>query len=111
LGPIIRKVILAGNHRQFVDWCHDNAIDPRRHTPEVINVTHAEGLMGVRLGPLDHLLRVGTWYDRRDIESIVEVLVTRVGPGGKPKGWEWVDEEWEIIVARREAMRRIAELG
>lgn len=98
-----RKIVLAGNRRQFVQWCQDEGISLRRYEGrEVVDASNTRGLLGQQFGPYDQFLLVGTWYDRRDIEQIVEALVTRTRGDDVPKGWTWVTETWDGIVRARE---------
>lgn len=56
------RLVLAGNYRQFEDWCREQRISLRQlHVHRVVYVAGTHHLNG--LGPVE-VVRVGTWYDR-----------------------------------------------
>ena len=58
-------VVIAGNSRQFHDWCKENELNPR----SVIYATGAPGRLRGISGPIK-VVHVGTWMDRDDIDEI-----------------------------------------
>jgi hypothetical protein len=62
-------IIVAGTHRQAVDWCIDNGYDLR----DVVIADSYQKLQGRRFRTRDvHM--VGTWYERRDLLDIQQVI-------------------------------------
>lgn len=81
-----RKIVIAGNRRQFLDWCLENGRDPNRevfvHSPHV--------LCGLSIQPED-ICRVGTWWEREDIKEL-EVELTFRTTTKKKDGPESVEQ-------------------
>lgn len=64
--PQARAVfVIAGNHRQGVEWVRSERLNPR----EAIIVDSVRDLRGVQLDPED-VVRVGTWSERRDLPEL-----------------------------------------
>ena len=60
--------VIAGNYRQFLMWCHDNKTSP--NSKDVRGITRAEQLRGIAITGDDKVERVGTYYQRGDIDEI-----------------------------------------
>jgi hypothetical protein len=60
--------VVAGDYRQFCDWCREQGADPR--SPEVLYATPTS-LRGRRLVAVEY---TGTWYQREDLREIEQEL-------------------------------------
>jgi hypothetical protein len=61
--------VIAGNYREFTDWCAEQQLSPR--SPGLLYVDSASRLRGRR----DlHVERVGTWQQRDDLADIEGTL-------------------------------------
>ena len=60
----MKKVILAGNYQQFMDWCRETKTNPR----ECVYYDHPHKILG-----LSHFeqIKVGTWSDVKDAYKLV----------------------------------------
>jgi hypothetical protein len=63
------KIILAGNRAEFWEWQKWTRTGPR----EAIYMVSAQSVRGYSIRPGD-LVRVGTWYQRRDLEDLEEAI-------------------------------------
>lgn len=73
-----KVVVIAGDHRQFLDYCRHKKI--RVDTVvEAVNVAAVDGL--------DHIAiyKTGTWYLRKDVVDIIESLRFRDQVGIDPE--------------------------
>lgn len=68
------QVIIAGNYRQFLNWCYENKINA--HSRDVLYVSDFHSLKGLRLKK-EQVHYIGTWYERRDINEIEDELQAR----------------------------------
>ena len=63
------KLILAGNYRQFLDWCKEEGVDPRTRSIRYIHDVHS--ILGMR----DYeVIRYGTYYERKDFNDIEDEI-------------------------------------
>ncbi len=68
-----RHFIIAGNHRQAMDWAVENGLNPHdRRT--VLCVCESFRLRGYRLDATDEVHWVGTWNDRRDAPEVRDLM-------------------------------------
>jgi hypothetical protein len=61
--------VIAGNMRQFEDWCRENNRHPR--DPELLWVSSPEKLRG-RFNLT--FVWYGLWYERRDADELREIV-------------------------------------
>lgn len=70
-------VIIAGNHREAHQWCHDHDVNPR----DTIIITHDKDtyrLQGHRLSA-EQVIRVGTWYENRGLTPLTgDIIRSRI---------------------------------
>ena len=67
-----RPIVVAGNYREFLNWCFDNQIDPR----EALYVSEFHVLKGMTL-KASQIFRTGTFYMRDDLHQIEnEILMS-----------------------------------
>jgi hypothetical protein len=64
-----RTAVLAGTYRQFLDWCREHKVSP--DSDLVFDVTSPSSLRG---RSNVELVRIGTWYERRDLWEIEEQI-------------------------------------
>ena len=79
-----KRIVWAGNHVQFDQWCAEEGIDPR--DPKVYCVTTAEEaerrLRGLVLEPGDMIVYEGTWDQApmRDFDVIWHAITSLQAP-------------------------------
>ena len=77
------KLIIAGDHRQFLEYCHRNNLDPQ-NTKEVREITSPKQMYGFDNGV--EIVYFGTYLARKDFGEILD-LACRYPQGeemGKP---------------------------
>ena len=62
--------VIAGSEHQFREYCRRNGVLPH----QVVHVTNADSVRGVTIGPMDQIVRYGTWYNLRNWEAIREAI-------------------------------------
>jgi hypothetical protein len=62
----MKRIVIAGNYRQFCQWCSENQV--YRRDPNVIFAGSIQRLRGIA-GPVE-VVRYGTWAYRTDITEI-----------------------------------------
>jgi hypothetical protein len=62
------RVVVAGDYRQFVNWCREQGVSPGRHDVVYATPERLRGLNDVEV------CRTGSWYERDDLTEIVETL-------------------------------------
>jgi hypothetical protein len=70
--PIKKIYVIAGNPREFAQWCHEKLVSP--HSPLVCYVEGVQSLKGLR-DPT--LVTYGTYYNRKDygdLENLVRYI-------------------------------------
>jgi hypothetical protein len=72
------KLVIGRNRRQAEHWLRTHGLSRRRKgadgRPEAMVVTDPRYLEGLRLMPNDEVVRVGTYYERRDLGQIDDLL-------------------------------------
>jgi hypothetical protein len=68
-----RLYVLPGTYAQFKNWCADRGISPRDR--RVVCIMNPWELMGTPHGLW--YIKIGTWYDRRDLPHIEVALAGR----------------------------------
>ena len=68
-------VILAGNERQFRQWCKDNG--KRQYEKDIVNASSREKIEGLK--NVKKCIRVGTWYHIKDYYEIRDFITDRYG--------------------------------
>jgi len=63
------KLVVAGNYRQFVDWCKAQGFSP--HSREVRYIDQPWKARGYHNA---EVIKVGTYYQRKDIFELLEAL-------------------------------------
>lgn len=56
-GRIVRPIVLAGNYKQYLDWCRKAGISPQREAIYATDITRLYGHTG------NPIVRVGTYED------------------------------------------------
>jgi len=69
-----RTIILAGNYKQFMDYCQKENIHPR---DEAIYAAMPQSLIGVEA---DKIIEVGTCHERDDYYILKREAKVRVKP-------------------------------
>ena len=62
----MKRIVIAGNYRQFCHWCSVNEV--YRRDPNVVYASSSERLLGIS-GAVE-VVRIGTWYERSDLREI-----------------------------------------
>jgi hypothetical protein len=70
-----RFFVIAGSYHEFRYWCH---VNQKREGPWVVYVADVRSLMGYILFPKDEVVRIGTYYGRKDINEIEHELKVRM---------------------------------
>lgn len=65
-----KKYILGGTQHQVIDYCRSKGIRPN----EVVIVNKEEQLYGINI---DTIIFIGTYWMRRDINRITDILNSR----------------------------------
>ena len=68
-----KKVVIAGNYRQYVNWCRENNLQLR----DAFYIDRIDQLFGLELAA-DDIVKVGTWYQRHDIDKLLEEANSRI---------------------------------
>ncbi len=67
-----RIVVIAGNRRQFKDWCRARSLNPNLTLCVTSAYESSRYLRGYR-GDVS-VVRVGTWYELRDLRQIEDTI-------------------------------------
>lgn len=70
-------VVIAGNFRQFVEWCRAN--DRKPYGRDVRYAGSPASIVGMRG---IEVVRTGTWSDRKDLEEIEALLAANLRKQG-----------------------------
>lgn len=77
-----RLIVLAGNKGRALELCYQIGYNP--HSVHIITSPHV--LRGLSLDATWTILRVGTWYDRRDLDQINQhIAICCMSSGEKPR--------------------------
>jgi hypothetical protein len=72
---VAKWVILAGNYREFMQWCVRNQVHPK----DALFVAEPANLVGRTVH--DHRwVRTGTFLDRRDAQEVMELATLLRAP-------------------------------
>jgi hypothetical protein len=71
------RAVIAGNYKQYVDWCREQEISPRTGDAFYATPESLRGRNEVRT------VRTGTWQERDDLREIEETLLV-VNRFGEP---------------------------
>jgi hypothetical protein len=62
--PFMRELVLAGNHAQFIGWCHSLNTNPQNYR-YIGDLSHLYGHYDTTI----HL--VGTWWKRTELDHVL----------------------------------------
>lgn len=65
------QYVFAGNFKEFMDYCHENDLHPKK---DAFFVNNPDKLYGRRLNKEDKIIYMGTCSQHRDFEHIYMVL-------------------------------------
>lgn len=69
-------VVLAGNRRQYDDWCRMNQRNP--HDRDLICITTYSDWHRLRGVTVSNVVHVGTWDDMRHLGELLAIIHTRM---------------------------------
>lgn len=75
--PLRRIYVIAGNYREFINWCRENHF--KQHDPQVRYIQDCTKLMGVHIEESlgDKVVLYGTFESRMDWPVMIDELKMR----------------------------------
>lgn len=73
--------IIAGNNREYEQWCRENRVDPS--SPLVKYVPEFDGPRILNGGPMLEIICCGTYFRRKDIKEIRDIVREKTRPAIK----------------------------
>lgn len=70
--------VIAGNYREFADWCQANWVSP--HSPLVQHVSEGQGMQALRGTLNPEVICIGTYRQRKDFFELENIVRERTRP-------------------------------